>query len=48
MKHYLNKAEDVLKALEAGADGLTSEEALKRQEGYGKNKLEEAKKNFYH
>ena len=44
MKHYLNKAEDVLKALEAGADGLTSEEALKRQEGYGKNKLEEAKK----
>ena len=44
MKHYLNKAEVVLKALEAGADGLTSEEALKRQEGYGKNKLEEAKK----
>ena len=44
MKHYLNKAEDVLKALKAGADGLTSEEALKRQEGYGKNKLEEAKK----
>lgn len=44
MKHYLNKAEDVLKALKAGADGLTSEEALKRQAGYGKNKLEEAKK----
>ncbi len=44
MKHYLSKAEEVLQTLNAGADGLTSGEALKRQEECGKNKLEEAKK----
>ena len=43
MKHYLSKAEEVLQTLNAGADGLTSGEALKRQEECGKNKLEEAK-----
>ena len=44
MKHYLSKAEEVLQTLNAGADGLTSGEALKRQEECGKNKLEEAKR----
>ena len=44
MKHYLSKAEEVLQTLNAGADGLTSGEALKRQEECGKNKLEGAKK----
>lgn len=44
MKHYLSEAEDVLKSLNAAQEGITSEEAGKREEKYGKNKLQEAKK----
>lgn len=44
MKHYLKESKEVLKAFETDENGLTSEEALKREEKYGKNKLQEAKK----
>ncbi len=44
MKFYTESTEEVLKALEAKVDGLTSAEAASRQEKYGKNKLAEKKK----
>ncbi len=44
MKHYLKDSEEILKSLETSADGLSNEEAAKREEKYGKNKLKEAKK----
>lgn len=44
MKSYLEKAEDVLKEVDSNENGLSSSEAKKRIEKYGKNKLNEAKK----
>ncbi len=44
MKHFLKETADVLKEFNTTENGLTSEEAAKREEQYGKNKLREAKK----
>ncbi|WP_303835618.1 cation-translocating P-type ATPase [Ruminococcus flavefaciens] len=44
MKHYLETTESVLKEVESSASGLTAEEAAKRLEKVGKNKLDEAPK----
>ena len=44
MKHYLTDKEEVLSTLETSVSGLTSEEAAKRLERDGKNKLAEGKK----
>ena len=44
MKHFLKDSDEVLKELNTTENGLTSEEAQKREEKYGKNKLQEAKK----
>ena len=44
MKHFFKDSDEVLKELNTTVDGLTSDEALKREEKYGKNKLQEAKK----
>ncbi|MEG2175026.1 MAG: HAD-IC family P-type ATPase, partial [Oscillospiraceae bacterium] len=44
MKHYLMDKEKVLSSLGTGHNGLSSEEAQKRLEENGKNKLVEAKK----
>ena len=44
MKFYLKSIEDTLKELKTGNSGLTSDEAGKRLESDGKNKLAEAKK----
>ena len=44
MKHYLHTADEVFAEVKSSAEGLTSEEAAKRLEANGKNKLEEAKK----
>ena len=44
MKHYLKDSEEILKSLNTTVDGLSSDEAAKREEKYGKNKLKEAKK----
>ncbi len=44
MKHYLNSAQEVIKALDSSTDGLNSSEAEKRLLENGKNKLNEAKK----
>lgn len=44
MKHYLQTSEAVLKELNSAAGGLSSQEAAKRLEENGKNKLVEAKK----
>ncbi len=44
MKHYLNSTDDVVRAVDTNADGLTSSEAAKRLSENGKNKLIEAKK----
>ena len=44
MKHYLNSADDVIKAVDGNSNGLSSSEAEKRLAQNGKNKLIEAKK----
>ena len=44
MKHYLTDKEEVLSSLDASINGLSSEEAAKRLERDGKNKLAEGKK----
>ena len=44
MKEYLSSFEDVLKEQNSSPDGLSSQEAAKRLEKYGKNKLKEGKK----
>jgi len=44
MKHYLQSADDVIKAVDGNANGLSSSEAEKRLAKNGKNKLIEAKK----
>ena len=43
-KYYLEKSEDVLKSLNTSENGLSSNEASKRLEKNGKNKLKEADK----
>ena len=43
MKEYLQSREEVLMEQNSTQDGLTGEEAAKREEKYGKNKLAEAK-----
>lgn len=44
MKEYLKSTADVFEEIDSSANGLTSEEAQKRLEKNGKNKLAEAKK----
>lgn len=44
MKHYLETTEAVLKEVNSSASGLTAEEAAKRLETIGKNKLDEPPK----
>ncbi|MBP5378611.1 MAG: cation-translocating P-type ATPase [Ruminococcus sp.] len=44
MKHYLETTDSVLKEVESSASGLTAEEAAKRLEQVGQNKLDEAPK----
>ncbi len=44
MKHYLKNADDVIKTVDSGIDGLSTSEAEKRLLQNGKNKLIEAKK----
>ena len=44
MKEYLSSFEDVLKEQHSSPDGLSTQEAEKRLEQYGKNKLKEGKK----
>ena len=44
MKHYLSTPEEVFKETSSSEKGLTSEQAQKRLEGNGKNRLEEGKK----
>ena len=44
MKHFLKESADVLTEFNTTKSGLTTEEAVKREEKYGKNKLKEAKK----
>lgn len=44
MKHYLEEAQSVLKELKTTENGLSSDEAKKRLEQNGKNKLKEAEK----
>lgn len=44
MKHYLETTEAVLKEVNSSASGLTAEEAAKRLETTGKNKLDEPPK----
>ena len=44
MKEYLSSVEDVLKEQNSSPEGLTSAEAEKRLEKFGKNKLKEGKK----
>ncbi len=45
MKHYLESVENVFQEVQSTPQGLTSAEAQKRAEQYGKNKLAEAKKD---
>ena len=45
MKEYLSSTEEVLKEVASTSNGISSEEANKRLEENGKNKLEEAKKD---
>ncbi len=45
MKEYLLSKEEVLKNVESTPQGLSNEEALKRLEKFGPNKLKEAKKD---
>ena len=44
MKHFLKDSNEVLKEFNTSENGLTSDEASLREEKYGKNKLQEAKK----
>ena len=44
MKEYLKSTADVFEEIDSSANGLTSEDAQKRLEKNGKNKLAEAKK----
>ncbi|MBR7117164.1 MAG: cation-translocating P-type ATPase [Clostridia bacterium] len=44
MKHYLSDADEVIKSVGSGADGLSSDTASQRLGENGKNKLVEAKK----
>ena len=44
MKEYLSSVEDVLREQNSSEQGLSSQEAEKRLEQYGKNKLKEGKK----
>ena len=44
MKEYLQSSDEVLSAQKTSKDGLSTSEAGKRLETYGKNKLKEAKK----
>lgn len=44
MKEYLQKEQEVLKALETSEEGLSAEQAAERIEKYGKNRLKEGKK----
>ena len=44
MSFYLKSKEEVFAELNASEQGLSSQEALKREEQYGKNKLKEGKK----
>ena len=44
MKFYLESKDEVLKEVKATENGLTEQEAKKRQEANGKNKLKEAEK----
>ena len=44
MNYYQNEINEVLEDVKSSASGLTKEEALKRLESNGKNKLDEAKK----
>lgn len=44
MKFYLESAEQVLSEVQSSENGLTEDEASKRIEKYGKNKLKEAEK----
>ena len=43
-KTYMRSADEVMKSLNVTAEGLTSEEAKRRQQQYGPNKLKEAEK----
>lgn len=45
MKYYLEEVSKVLEEVESSENGLKSDEAKKRQEQQGKNKLEESKKD---
>ncbi len=45
MKYYLQESDAVLQALKSSENGLSSQEAAKRLEENGKNKLAEAKKD---
>lgn len=44
MKEYLSEKEEVLKSLETTSQGLSGEEAQRRLEKYGKNRLEEGRR----
>lgn len=44
MNYYSNKTDEVLAELSTGRDGLTSAEAVKRAEKYGKNEISEGKR----
>ena len=44
MKEYLSSAEEVLQEQNSSPEGLSSQEAAKRLEQYGPNKLKEGKK----
>ena len=44
MKEYLSEVQEVMKQQETGDDGLSSQEAGRRLEKFGKNKLKEGKK----
>ena len=47
MKEYLSSIEDVLKEQNSSEQGLTSSDAEKRLQQYGKNKLKEGKKPLF-
>lgn len=44
MKHYLEEIDEVLKEVKSSKEGITSDEASKRQQVEGKNKLKEKEK----
>ena len=44
MKEYLSSAEEVLQEQNSSPEGLSSQEAAKRLEQYGPNKLKEGKR----